>query len=211
MFRRNWFYAAFGAVAALVNSAWGGHRAKTKPPCLDGIPGANYKFGPKPNVLVALSSVGIPAQKNDGVLNSILFQWPLPKYVIDQCSVSNLAVMAHPNGSFTLSLRADQNPAPPDATKAPYNPNLHIRRNLFTIELTGFATANSSIAIDQRLVGQPAIAESGPIEFWVENGQPKEVQVTKPWKSLTGFGTDGLAQARALNVLDRMQLTFQYC
>jgi hypothetical protein len=125
------------------------------------------------------------------------YQLNQPQLSIDHCSISRVVLSIRDDGYWTLSLRADQNqrsiddtplvavgiPKPPGNTSVPQpGPILpgaspttkftdHIKRNLFTIKVRGYAVYRLEEPADGAL-GRPVLFELLPDPFWVQRQVP---------------------------------------
>lgn len=129
-----------------------------------------------------------------------LYQLDRPTLAIDQCEISQVALQLRSNGTWVLSLRADQNRRPADPATAGYNPKLHIKRNEFNLQLRCLGSFSIPVTSTSPAAGQPVLAAIVPEPFWVENGQPRYIRAV---------GCD-CELAAALDKVDRVELEFFY-
>jgi hypothetical protein len=125
------------------------------------------------------------------------FQLKQASLVVDHCSISRVALAIQGDGSWALSLRADQNPQfgvdiPLVAAGTPRPPRkavvpqprpilpgaspttkhtVHIKRNLFTVTVRAYGAFSDEANLDAS-PGRPVLFELTPPPFWVQNGIP---------------------------------------
>jgi hypothetical protein len=130
----------------------------------------------------------------------------------DHCSISRFSLILREDGVWWISLRADQNPRPPDvipaapaiATKSPLPPvtkqTLQIKRNEFIIAVHGYADYALKTDTPLLRVGRPLLFDLNPRPFWVQNGQQQE------------FRSDGVIPdfSGRFDAIDRVELEFSY-
>jgi hypothetical protein len=129
-----------------------------------------------------------------------LYQLDQDKLQIDQCEISQVALQLFDNGQWVLSLRGDQNRRPLPDQPVPYNPRLHIKRNQFVVRLRCLGAVEVKPIADAPAAGKPVLVALNPVEFWVENGQPRYLR--------TG-GRDPLVKDYFRDI-DRVEIEFFY-
>ncbi len=134
------------------------------------VPGTQPPGQPFP-MLMPIPGAQLPVQKT--LIN--LYQLDRPSLTIDYCSISRVALQLLNNGTWTLSLRADQNPR--DETgepllELPDRLTLHIKRNQFFIKIRCYGSYAVDESTADASTGKPVLLELGPKAFWVQNGQP---------------------------------------
>jgi hypothetical protein len=132
--------------------------------------------------------------------NIKLYQWDQAKLEIDQCSISRLALQMNRNGDWELSLRADQNPRPAAGQAQPFNPTAHIKRNQFVVHMRCYGNFTSAADGTGTIAGRPILAELNPGEFWVQNGEPRNIRTA---------GSSQLVKDN-FDRIDRVELEFFY-
>jgi hypothetical protein len=105
-----------------------------------------------------------------------LYQLDQPGLRIDHCEISQVALQIHDDGTWVISLRADQNRGPEEGEPAEWNPRLHIKRNEFTVRLRCLGAFQNAPAEAAPIAGRPLLADLNPPPFWVENGEPRHVR-----------------------------------
>lgn len=206
-----------GAAPALGFDGLFVHRARTCPSCLPGLPNSDYQFRSRSasQVIVSRKSVELlPRPSDDRAVK--LFQLDRAELTIDHCSVSQVALVVHERGVWTLSLRADQNrvvdtSAPGSviaaATTSPNGPitagagaRPHLKRNEFHVRLRCLGAFAETPPDGVASVGKPILAVLEPDAFQVESGQPKWVRVPGESRELRRY----FAQ------VDRVEFEFFY-
>lgn len=204
------------------------HRGMTRPPCRTAIPAEDYQYRNRSRSLTAISQTAILARGSaqdterfitdarkvaeqtlsaeDGwrlldpnAHSTTLFQLKESRLRINHCELSRVALLLDDQGRWLFSARGDQNLVHPD-DPATYRPRLHLRRNEFVVYLRCYGGfGNTRQALEQE-AGQPMLAELGPFEFWVENGQPRY------------FRDEGCCRALQdrLPLIDRLEIEFFY-
>jgi hypothetical protein len=216
MFPSGRYYRAILAIAglaiAVVAVAAGAHRSRTKPCPVCAIPAARYPQPAAAPAILAISNVAVPlvpvdplvAENGQNVIASKMFQWKEPSFTIAHCMISRPALVMYADGTWTMSLRADQNPVPPPDLPAPFNPTAHIRRNLFQVKMRCFATEGASDDAVLNGVGHPSVAELEPAEFVVERGEPAIIRLSGRWD------WQRQADSNAFENMDRAELEFVF-
>ncbi len=201
-----------GVVAAV---ALGANWSRTRPGRTCGIPAQRYPHGDVSQPILAGSSPVIVlaepvqlssplAQPRPDNTSTKLFQWPEAKYAVGHCSISRPVLQVHGDGTWTLNLRADQNPRPADSVAPAFNPTEFIKRNQFRVQLRCYDTQGASDAAAFSGVGQPCVAEILPEAFWVERGQPYLLRVSGRWNCKC------TSDVEAFERMDRAELEFTF-
>ena len=170
---------------------------RTRPAVRCDIPIRDYQYTKLSQPLRSLSNVPIlidalaSTPSRDGTSRSILgnsdrqqakvksFQFVKdPTLQIDHCSVSEMSVLLHENGRWTVSLRANQNPLnagrPLDVTTLEPKQLFtdHLQRNKFHITVYCYVQYGDGGGVGNRLVGKPLVIPLQLKPFWVQRQQP---------------------------------------
>lgn len=211
----------------IATTALGANWARTRPGWTCGVPNHDYRPGVRSSTKFVISSPAIPLASRERAFpggaggpvlipaalpnppadetRGKLFQWPTETIAIEHCDVSRPAVQIHEDGKWTLYLLARQNPGfEPGNRGQGFVPTAHILRNKFQVFVRCFATRGAALGADASAVGHPCVAEIGPIEFWVERGEPQLVRRTGTWDC--SCRSDAEAFAR----MDRIELQFSF-
>lgn len=191
-----------GALCVLVVAA-GAHWSRTKPTPKCGIPCAPFPQAKAGGPILVVSKNAIPLFNPKSTLESKLFQWEQPTFAIGHCSITRPALVMYGDGTWTISLRADQNPLPPpDLQPPPFNPTAHIRRNKFTVTIRCFAAEGASDEAVLDGVGHACVVELDSLVFWVERGEPNVIRMGGTWDCTCMSDSD------AFNAMDRAEMEF---
>lgn len=130
-----------------------------------------------------------------------LFQLDRARLTVDHCTVSEIALQLHRDGSWVLSLRADQNMLPeedPATLDDTYRPRLHLRRNEFHVRLRchGFYQADQVLLA----AGRPVMADLHPVKFMVQRQEPRHVRIACCDPRVAQF----------YDLIDRVEVEFYY-
>lgn len=197
------------AVAALTAVAAAGHfRHCTRPGCLPGIPVREYQYRPRSKPVTALSSSPVLLEEVDtrsGTTSGLirLYQWNAAELKIDQCSLSRVALQFYPDGRWTVSLRADQNPDAVNSIETVDGQTRfigHIKRNEFVVKFRCYGDYRVPEAVAERAAGKPVLFPLEPPAFWVQKGQPYDYFFRGKDDEVRTF----------FNRVDRVELEFYY-
>lgn len=243
-------------VLAVASVGWGGHH-RTRARCLPALPcQPGYQVGRSTPPVTAVStavvvlrrevaataasavtaasgttpapSVNRGAEKQDPQTGVSFFQLDKPALVLDHCSISRVAVMLQSDGSWRVSLRADQNPgstvgvaAAGSATTVPVavTPALpvppaqkqtsHLKRNEFHVAVRGYGADKASESADLKAPGKPLLFHIDLQPFWVQNGVPRNMV----WDG-TSRNNDGTSASndikRFFSLVDRVEIDLSY-
>lgn len=139
-------------------------------------------------------------EKSAEPLVTRLYQLDRSTLKVDHCEVSQVALQVRSDGSWVLSMRADQNRTPGELDVAQYNPKLHLKRNEFQVRLRCLGGFAIPPMLGSPNAGQPVLAAIEPKAFWVENGQPRYIR-------LVGCNPD---LKRDFELVDRIEFEFFY-
>jgi hypothetical protein len=129
------------------------------------------------------------------------FQLDRPSLSIDHCSISQVVLQIHDNGFWVLSLKADQNPEGIEQPVTPQgNYTAHLKRNQFVIKLRCLGAFEDEPVAEESGPGRPVLFELGPVDFWVQRGQPYTF-----WKQGQFHGNANLPE-----MVDRVEIEFTY-
>lgn len=139
----------------------------------------------------------------------VAFQVRQTRLQVDHCFLTRPAVTLYPDGRYTVSFRADQNPRPGTDVRSPLQPDErlatalqteHLRRNLFVVKVRGYGAYPVKDDKPTLASSKPVLAELPPISFWVQRGEP-----------YTGY-VEGWCEAvrRSFDRIDRMEIEFTY-
>ena len=181
--RRLWLIGLMVPVVAGVALA-GWTRHCTRPRLETGIPIRDYQYRSRSASVMALSKTAIPLEREADARRGLqpkeiqLFQWDRPSLQIDHCSISRVALQLHDDGSWVLSLRADQNrepeePGTPEERESRFQ-TLHLKRNQFVVKLRCYGAYRLEEPRADETTGKPVLFELGPKRFWVQRAQPKD-------------------------------------
>jgi len=226
-------------VGAGVVSASGVRHRHAKPRELCGIPARDYQTmsGSSPGPVIGISNVAVSitptappgtagtaemalrigGQAANSPLRARLYQFAPTSLQIDHCSISRIALLIQEDGSWRLSLRADQNPstaAPragtPPVAMVPISglPNVQtkqtaqLKRNLFIVRVRGLGAFSEPLSTlpAPPSQGKPVLLSLDPIEFWVQNGVPYPLVVQGKHLDATSF----------FDQIDRAEIQFTY-
>lgn len=102
-----------------------------------------------------------------------------PRLQIDHCSISELSVLLHESGRWSVNLRADQNPL---NEQKPLNVTTSEPRRLFTdhmkrneFHLVARCYANHGPAQRNALLGKPIVIQLDIKPFWVQRQEPHQL------------------------------------
>lgn len=191
------------------------HRHVTRPQCRCGIPYRNYQYKTEAPPVKAVSAVAMPivAQGPNGpiVTDIKVFQVLQPQMTNGHCSISRVTARMHPDGRWSLSLRASQsaieeeerNSSQPQfftgaVRPAPYTD--HLLRNQFCIKIRGYANAVAPTTDENVAAGPPVMLELEAPKFWVQRGQTREWVCEGSSPAVQEF----------LPLIDRIQVEFSY-
>lgn len=174
-------------------------RYHTHPKTDCNLPQGDYSRGTQHPPVTAISYTAVLIRDPNGPVNQTLrsgetlvyFQLKQAVLAADHCSISRVALAIGSDGSWTLSLRADQN-----AVAAPVGPPLvavaantvvppgimrgsspttkytaYIKRNTFTVRVRGFAAFQAEDDPNSS-PGHPVLFEVQPKPFVVQRGVP---------------------------------------
>ncbi|MEM7784795.1 MAG: hypothetical protein AAF623_15705 [Planctomycetota bacterium] len=149
----------------------------------------------------ASQPLSVPEQTASGVLPSKMkfFQWPNAGYQIQHCSLSNVAFHLFEDGTWVISLRADQNSIPSTIAPVDFVQRAHVRRNLFGVKMTLFAGGTESVSEAELKLGLPALGQTESKEFWVQKQQPDQRRMTGKFQNFSRL---------SFSNADRVQLEF---
>lgn len=181
---RNTLMAA-GLVILVCGAGLCGHHVRSRYQC--GIPKRNYQYKSQSATKVAISKTAIPQtprpQSEDPNLpprgDIKTFQLAERTIKLNQCSLSNVAVMLQKDGWMTLSFRADQNPRPSTApgsaiesVESTETLTSFIKRNEFFVSIRG----NGDFSVDEpdpaKTPGKPVLFQHSVKPFWVQREKP---------------------------------------
>ena len=139
-----------------------------------------------------------------------MYQLRESRLQVDHCFVSRAAVALHPDGSYQISYRADQNPVLGNDPRSPLKPGerletglqtSQLQRNLFVVKVRAYGGAAGASPGRPNLVpGGPVLVEFPAEVFWVQRGEPVS-------KSVTG----NLAAVKAFYpLIERVEVEFTY-
>lgn len=139
-----------------------------------------------------------------------MYQLRETRLQVDHCFVSRAAVALHPDGSYQISYRADQNPVVGNDPRSPLKPGerletglqtSQLQRNLFVVKVRAYGgAAGASPGRPNLALSAPVLVEFPAEVFWVQRGEPVS-------KSLTG----NLAAVKAYYpLIDRVEVEFTY-
>ena len=214
--RRRWIAAVAGL--GLIGAAGKRHpdrRAKTVPNVRCDIPAQDYIHGSPSQVGIAFSDPVVlvrtagppPAVVPVGAVSYAYYQLTRPSITIDQCSISQVVLTTWDNGSWSLDLRADQNPMVSQSnpqilpgSTGPTKVTSYIRRNLFTVRIRGLGSSSGPLDPANR-IGRPVLFTLEPDPFWVQRGIPKLPSLQKESDPRV---------AKFFNQVDRIEVDFSY-
>ena len=101
---------------------------------------------------------------------------------VDHCQISQIAVEIENTGRWNLKLLAQQNP---NVAVDGQLPTAHLRQNEFVVQLRFYGEFQSEPLTTNPVFGRPALAQVDAIEFYVRNGQPYHLFVSRPDNSAT--------------------------
>jgi hypothetical protein len=218
----------FAAAALVTVVAAGPYRGATRPSTSCALPNHDYQYREFSQPVRSVSAVGILVREplplggltefereqlrrtgDVSVLRAVkAFQFvDHPRLQVDHCSISQITVNLYESGDWTLSLRADQNPiqlVPPeidrDVTTSEEVTRFtdHIKRNLFKVQLRGYARTGGATA--ESAVGKPVVIPLEVASFWVQRQQPR-------WHVDTG--NDAWIR-QYFEIIDRVEIEFTY-
>ncbi|WP_417385752.1 hypothetical protein [Gimesia sp.] len=119
---------------------------------------------------------------------------------LNHCSISNTAILLEQDGSWSINLKATQNPySVPNNLRPIY---LRFKRNKFFVTVRGLGSASGAISPDSDDLGRPVLFEQKLEGFWVEQGQTRFIfeQSKKKDLRIRDF----------YNHIDRVELLFHY-
>lgn len=126
------------------------------------------------------------------------------KLQIDHCSISQMSVLLHESGRWTVSLRANQNPLnatePLNVTTIEPNRKVtnHLLRNEFFVSVQCFA--NYGPAGEDTRLGKPLVIPLTIKPFWVQKEQPYQLYETDFHPHLQQY----------FSSIDRVEIEFAY-
>lgn len=185
----NWTAAPLFLVALIVwqdpiAPALRSHRYHiTRPGMAPGIPGdLHYQWRPRSGSVRQASRPPLtlrdaPALVADsdfidsvpGAAANSAVQWfafdPLHLHV-DDCALSAASVTVDDLGRWQLTLRAEF----PVASRAPFDPQSHIRRNELLVRVHWLADVPHAGGIPDRASSRPVVAQTEPLSFFVQRG-----------------------------------------
>ena len=191
----------FGLLASgLVVMAAAPNYHRTRPCVRCSIPDRDYHYGKFSQPKRSLSGIAVPMETAMSTVAKVgpiqgrsilatddnrrqktkLFQFvKTPRLQIDHCSISQMSVMLHESGEWTVSLRADQNPLqekkPLNVTTIQPNRRLteHLKRNQFHVVARCYVHEGPHRG--KALLGKPLLVQL-PIEpFWVQKQEPYQL------------------------------------
>lgn len=206
----------------------GPRRHYTRSGCLPAVPSYSYQYlsFSAPIRAVSLAEVTVETAQREAIGGAALDGQPVNRggrerirhfslsqreLRINHCSVSELAVVLHEDGYWTLSLRAVQNPAfigtPGNKVSRldgaiPVNglETNQLLRNLFFVRIRGLgAFAHEPSAADVCL-GKPVLVSLDAPSFWVQRGQPRSIWVKQVRPDV----------AKYFDLIDRVEVEFFY-
>ena len=128
----------------------------------------------------------------------------VPTLQIDHCTISDMSVLVHENGNWTISLRANQNPLnarkPLDVTTLEPKQLFtdHLKRNQFHV--VAYCYAQYGPGDGKELIGKPLVIPLVIKPYWVQKQQP--CTIFEP-----GYHPD---IQRHFDSLDRVEIEFAY-
>lgn len=125
------------------------------------------------------------------------------KLQIDHCSISQMSVLLHESGHWTVSLRADQNPLPEQGRKVTtIEPTRkftdHLKRNEFYVTVRCYAGPLTGGT--DSLVGKPLVIPLRIQPFWVQRQEPYQLFETHHDPRIQDY----------FNLIERVEIEFAY-
>lgn len=211
--RRRLLTAAAVATAvcgSAVRAEWPRHTARPTP--VAGLPLYDYRTtNVRPAATAsAVSLERVPVTPPGGAVPVMqMYQLLEPRLQVDHCFLSRVAVALHPDGSYQISYRADQNPVPGADPRSPLRPNerltttlqtTQLQRNLFVVKVRGYGASPTRTGLPNLAPGAPVLVEFPAEAFWVQRGEPAS-------KTITGT----LAAVKTYYpLIDRVEVEFTY-
>jgi hypothetical protein len=226
--RRNWLLV-IGSLALAGSVGAGVTHHKMRPEYLPGLPNNEYVYGnvPQQTTIFTLDAIPLPrTQPSDpGAIGTVrervkFFQLPVTQVQLDHCYLSRVALALHENGTWTLSMRADQNPwmtgvknevsTPvqlPGAVSSlrPPIPTLtketnSLKRNQFFIKVRCYGGYPVYEALPALAPGKPVLFELPTAIFWVQRGYPYDFWAKQALPAVGQY----------FDVIDRVEVEFSY-
>ena len=212
--------AVAGSVVSIIVVAAAPTFHRTRPPARCDIPTRDYQhvklsqparslsnvavlISPQVSSAISRDSSGRASAQSQVRIKSFQFVKD-PTLQIDHCSISEISVLLDDNGSWTVSLRANQNPVNPvrplDVTTLERKQLFtdHLQRNKFHVTLNCYAQYGS--VVGDRLLGQPLVIPLKVDPFWVQRQQPYALFETKFSPEIQ----------RHFDSIDRVEIEFAY-
>jgi hypothetical protein len=207
------FWTTLLAAIGVVAIAAAPHYCKTRTQMRCSIPDRDYQYKRLSQPKRSVSAVGIPLRgRVDAIADTApapsiqAFQFvDTPTLQIDHCSLSKMSVLLRKSGHWTVSFRADQNPAGSGAqatrrvtTAEPKKKaTSHLLRNQFYVRVTCYGPSGNA---DESLLGKPVIAPLELEPFWVQKAVPYPYYAT---------GHDQRIEDH-FQLIDRVEIEFSY-
>jgi hypothetical protein len=202
--RRTFVTASAMALVAAAGADGGRKRLsryRTTPQVFCDLPDRDYVHGGPSQPALAISQTAllvrvpgvVPADTLPSGHKMVFYQLKQNELRVEHCSISRVSLAIRDDGSWILSLRADQNsqtvaatplvavgtPKPTANTSVPKPGTIvpaaspmtkftdHIKRNLFTVTVRGYTGILTQGALDGA-PGRPVLFELLPSPFWVQ-------------------------------------------
>ena len=94
---------------------------------------------------------------------------------VDHCEISQMAVEVESTGRWNLSLLATQNSNEQSNRRTQF-----LRQNEFVVQLRFYGEFRNEPLSHASLLGRPALAQVEAVEFYVRNGQPYYLSISRP-------------------------------
>ncbi|QDV52203.1 hypothetical protein [Gimesia fumaroli] len=164
-------------------TAWAGnlipHKVKAKKRC---SLGSSYRYqatNATPVSSITYAVLNLTDAEVDLSSNSLttepvitkIYQQSASSMNLNHCAISNTAVMLQENGSWSINLRATQDPKLVPNTQRPIFQRF--RRNKFYVTFRGLGSVSGTTSPESDDLGRPVLFEQKLEGFWVEQGQTR--------------------------------------
>tara|TARA_R110002111_G_scaffold240269_1_gene301954 strand:- start:10764 stop:11402 length:639 start_codon:yes stop_codon:yes gene_type:complete len=193
-------------------TAWAGnlipHKVKAKKRC---SLGSSYRYQatnttPLSSVtFTVLNLTDAEVDSTSSSTNSVpvitkIYQQSTSDMQLNHCSISNTAVLLQQDGSWSINLKATQNPYSVPNNLRPIF--LRFQRNKFFVTFRGLGSASGATSPESDDLGRPVLFEQKLEGFWVEQGQTRFIFEQSKQKDLR--------MKDFYNHINRVELLFHY-
>jgi hypothetical protein len=193
-------------VAAAAGTDWPTHCQWIHP--TSGLPPYAYCTNTLPSLTVRAESLPfVPVEQAARRLR--YYQFLQPVLEVDHCSIAQVVLVTEADGTFRLTLRAEQNPRQTGGPGLPSKPDVlsgrikqtgHLKRNLFFVRVKGLGAAQIAQPAGLAQPARPVFFDLPVAPFMVQNGEPFNLDVSARDDNV----------ARNFGLVDRVEVSFFY-